>query len=104
MSTNASAPDRAETKEGVLQGYFDLIVDQATVPVHVVDADFKITKVNRRWLDKLGYEKSEVLGGSPTDFMSNESRERAVRDVLPLFWRVGAARSVGSDFEGLKIN
>ena len=99
MSTNGSALDRDETKDGVLQRYFDLIVDQAPVPVHVVDADFKITRVNQRWLDKLGYERSEVLGRSPTDFLSSNSRGRAVRDVLPLFRRVSSDRSVGLNFE-----
>ena len=99
MSTNGSVLDRAETRDRVLQEYFDVIVDQAPVPIHVVDADFKITRVNRRWLDKLGYERSEVYGRSPTDFMSSESRERAVRQVLPLFWKVGADRSVGVSFE-----
>ena len=99
MSTNGSVLDRAETKDDVLQKYFDLIVDQAPVPVHVVDADFKITRVNQRWLDKLGYERSEVLGCSPADFLSSNSRGRAVRDVLPLFRRVGSDRSVGLNFE-----
>ena len=98
MPTNGYVLDRAETKDDVLQTYFDLIVEQAPVPVHVVDANFKITKVNRRWLDKLGYEKSEVLGRPPTDFMSSESRERATRDVIPLFWRAGSDRSVGLNF------
>ena len=99
MSTNGSVLDRAETKDDVLQKYFDLIVDQAPVPVHVVDADFKITRVNQRWLDKLGYEGWEVLGRSPADFLSSESRVRAVGDVLPLFARVGSDRSVGLNFE-----
>ena len=99
MSTSGSVLDRAETKADVLQKYFDLIVEQAPVPVHVVDADFKITRVNPRWLDKLGYDSSDVVGRSPTDFMSSESRERAVRDVLPLFWQVGSDRSVGVNFE-----
>ena len=99
MSTNGSVLDRAETKGDVLQRYFDLIVDQAPVPVHLVDADFNITRVNQRWLDKLGYERSEVLGRSPTDFLSSESRGRALRDVLPLFGRFGSDRSVGLNFE-----
>ena len=99
MSTNAGVLDRAETRDDVLHWYFDLIVDQAPVPVHVVDADFKITNVNRRWLDKLGYERSEVLGRSSTDFLSRESRERALHDVLPLFRRAGSSRSVGKNFE-----
>ena len=98
MSTNASVL-RAETKEDVLQGYFDLIVEQAPVAVHVVDGDFKITRVNRRWLDKLGYERSEVLGRPSTDFLSDESRGYSLRDVFPLFRSVGAARSVGVHFQ-----
>ena len=99
MSTNASVLDRAETKEDVLQGYFDLIVEQAPVPVHTVDADFKISMVNRRWLDKLGYERSEVLGRPSTDFLTGDSREYSSRDVLALFRIVGFARSVGLNFE-----
>ena len=99
MSTNGSVLDRGEAKDEVLHEYFALIVDQAPVPVHVVDGDFKIIRVNQRWLDKLGYERSEVLGRSPTDFLSSDSRERAVRDVLPLFRRIGSDRSVGLSFE-----
>ena len=99
MSTNAAVLDRAGTRDDVLQGYFDLIVEQAPVPVHVVDANFKITRVNRRWLDKLGYERSEVLGRPSTDFLSGESRESALRDVLPLFRRAGSSRSVGKNFK-----
>ena len=99
MSTNGIVLDRAATKDDVLHEYFNLIVDQAPVPVHVVDADFKLTRVNQRWLDKLGYERPEVLGRSPTDYLSSESRRRAVQDVLPLFRRVGSDRSVGLNFE-----
>lgn len=99
MSRNAGSVDRAATKDGVLQAYFDLIVDQAPVPVYVVDADFKITRVNRRWLEMLGYESSEVVGRPSTSFLSSESRRRAVRDLLPLFRRVGSSRSVGVSFE-----
>ena len=83
----------------MLQGYFDLIVEQAPVPVCVVDAAFRVTNVNRRWLDKLGYERSEVLDRPSTDFLSGESREFSLRDVLPLFRKVGSARSVGLSFK-----
>ena len=99
MSTSEGVLDRAKTRGDVLQGYFDLIVEQALVPVHVVDADYRITRVNRRWLDKLGYDSSEVVGRPPTDFLSGESRARALDDVLPLFRSVGAARSVGLNFK-----
>lgn len=99
MSTSAGVLNHAGTKDDVLHRYFDLIVEQALVPVHVVDADYRITRVNRRWLDKLGYDSSEVVGRPPTDFLSGESRARALDDVLPLFRSVGACRSVGLNFK-----
>ena len=53
--------------------------------MHAVDRDFQIVKVNRRWLQTLGYEKDEVLGWRVTDFLTEESGMRVVKDVLPLF-------------------
>lgn len=99
MSTSAGVLRHARTKDDLLHGYFDLIVEQAPVPVTVVDADFRITKVNQRWLEMLGYERSEVLGHRPTEFLSQQSREYSFRDVIPLFRRTGSARSVGLSFE-----
>ena len=58
--------------------------------MHAVDRDFRIVKVNRRWLEALGYESNEVLGRKPTDFQTEDSRARAASDVLPLFWRAGS--------------
>ncbi len=99
MSTSASVLSHAGKKDDLLHGYFDLIVDQAPVPVAVVDADFRLTKVNQRWLDTLGYERSEVIGRPSTDFLSQHSRDYSFSDVLPLFRRTGSARSVGLNFE-----
>ena len=78
--------------------WFDTLFDHAAVMMHAVDKDQKIVKVNRRWLETLGYEKDEVLGRKPTDFLIEESRARAVEDVLPLFWRAGSDRSVAFQF------
>ena len=46
-------------------------------------------------LRPLGYDRDEVLGHKSIDFLTDESRLRAVEDTLPLFWRAGAAHSVG---------
>ena len=99
MSTSAGVLNHAGMKADLLHGYFDLIVEQAPVPVTVVDADFRITNVNQRWLDMLGYERFEVLGHPSTEFLSQQSREYSFRDVIPLFRRTGSARSVGLNFE-----
>ncbi len=99
MSKNATVLDRAANEHDVLQGYFDLIVERAPVPVCVVDAAFRVTNVNQPWLSKLGCERSEVLGRPSTDFLSGESREFSLRYAIPLFREVGSARSVGVTFE-----
>jgi PAS domain S-box-containing protein len=54
--------------------------------------------VNRRWLEKLGYQKDQVLGRKPLDFLTPLSREMAINDTLPTFWSTGRAESVGYQF------
>ena len=66
--------------------------------MHAVDKDFRIVKVNRCWLETLGYKKNKVLGRSVTDFLTEESSMRAVKDVLPLFQQAGSDRSIGMQF------
>ena len=87
--------------------WFDILFDTAPVMMHGIDRDFRIVKVNRRWLQTLGYESNEVLGRKPTDFQTEESRARAKMDVLPLFWHAGslsmARQFVGKGGEVLDI-
>ena len=66
--------------------------------MHAVDRDFRIVKVNRRWLETMGYKKNKVLGWRVTDFLTEESSMRAEKDVLPLFQRAGSDRSIGMQF------
>jgi len=80
------------------QERFDILFQRAPVMMHAVDKNQRIVKVNRRWLETLEYEKDEVLGREPTKFLTEESRARAVEDVLPLFWRAGSDRSVAFQF------
>ena len=86
--------------------YYRTLVDRAPVMIHVVDEDFRIVAVNQKWTDTLGYDETEVLGRTPHEFLTDESRERAVRDVIPHFLEVGSDRSVGLEFrtrEGLPL-
>lgn len=76
----------------------DDIVDNAPVMMHVVDRDFRIVKVNRRWLQIMGYEKSEVLGNQSTEYLTDESRVRTIASVIPSFLRTGSHRGVRADF------
>ena len=66
--------------------------------MHSLGPDGRLIKVNRLWLQTLGYDWEDVQGRKSTEFLTEESRLWASHDTLPLFWRVGSARSVGYQF------
>ena len=86
---------RAEKALSGVDRYIDILFDRAPVMMHSIDGGGRIIKVNRRWLQRLGYKRDEVLGQKSIDFLTEESRAWAIKDTLPLFWRVGSARGVG---------
>lgn len=91
---NMAERERAKGALTAAQERFDILFQRAPVIMHAVDKNQRIVKVNRRWLDLMGYQRDEVLGRLSTDFLTEESRLLAARDALPLFWRLGSARSV----------
>ena len=66
--------------------------------MHAIDRDAKLIKVNRQWLDIMGYEAHEVLGRRCMEFCTEVSRLVAVKDTLPLLRRAGSVRGVGYQF------
>ena len=77
---------------------FDLIFEDAPVMMHSIDGEGNLVRVNRRWVETLGYDRDEVLGHKSLEFLTDESRLQAVEDTLPLFWKTSVARSVGYQF------
>ncbi len=47
--------------------------------LHSIDADGNLTAVSDHWLEKLGYTREEVIGRSIMDFLTDQSRESAMR-------------------------
>ena len=76
----------------------DILFDRAPVMMHMIDGGGKLVKVNHRWSQTLGYKRKEAEGRWSIEFLTEESRDRAILETLPLFWRVGSARSVGYRF------
>ena len=92
---------RREQRENALalaNESFDLIFDDAPLMMHSIDEEGKLLRVNRRWVETLGFDRHEVVGRKSIDFLTVESQLQAVEDTLPLFWRLGAARGVGYQF------
>ena len=90
--------EHAGNAVSALTEYSELLFDRAPVMMHSVNKGGKLVKVNRIWTERLGHKRKQVVGHSPTEFLTGESRARAIQDVLPLFWRNGSDRSVGMRF------
>lgn len=71
---------------------YQSLYNNTPVMMHSIDADGKLTTVNDYWLQVLGYERSEVLGRTSTDFLTEASRRRALEVELPRFFQTGVAK------------
>ena len=91
-------PEAAKRAISVLNECFNVIFDRAPVMMHSIDTSGTLVRVNRRWTETLGYEADEVMGKKSVEFLTEESRDRAINNTLPLFWRAGHARSIGYRF------
>ena len=96
--TDITEPSSLERAATLANKSFDIIFDDAPVMMHVIDRDGKLIRVNRQWLDTLGYEGREVLGHKSVEFLTDQAQVRAIKDTLPLFWQVGEARGIGYQF------
>ena len=70
------------------------------VMLHSIDADRRLIAVSDYWLERLGYDRREVLGRRPTEFLTDESRQYAHEVVLPAFAERG--RFVDAEFQFVK--
>lgn len=73
---------------------YQSLYNNTPVMMQSIDAEGKLITVNDYWLQVLGYERSEVLGRSPTDFLTEASRRRALEVDLPRFRQTGVAKDI----------
>ena len=70
------------------------LVDMAPAMIHSINMEGRIITVNDRWLETLGYRRDEVLGQYSTSFLTEESKARALTEVLPQFFATGRCDKV----------
>lgn len=66
--------------------------------LHSIDAQGNLIDVSNSWLEKLGYQRHEVIGRKSSDFLTEESRRYAQEEVLPEFFRTGLCVDVPYQF------
>ncbi len=70
------------------------LYEETPALLYSVDVEGRLLSVTRHWLTTLGYRKGEVLGRRSIDFMTPETRERVIADVLPAFRDKGAVADI----------
>ena len=96
--TKVAEPPWAVRTQRAVNECFNMVFDGAQVMMHAVDSGFRIVRVNRCWLQRMGYKRAEVLGRRPTDFLTEELRALAANDVIPPIWREGSFHSFKTKF------
>jgi diguanylate cyclase (GGDEF)-like protein/PAS domain S-box-containing protein len=57
--------------------------------LHSINHDGRLTSVSDAWLKRLGYTREEVIGRRSSEFLTPESRDYAMNEVLPAFFQAG---------------
>lgn len=65
------------------------LIEKAPIMVHSIDADGVIQSTSEYWLQTTGYTREEVIGRNSLDFLTPDSRQYALEEVLPSLWEKG---------------
>ena len=66
--------------------------------LHSIDKNGRLIDVSNRWLEIMGYGRSEVIGRKSTEFLTPKSRKFAEQIALPNFFQTGSAENVPFQF------
>lgn len=77
---------------------FRSLYESTPAILHSVDAEGRLLNVSDLWLQVMGYERDEVIGRRSADFMTPESRQFALDEALPEFFKTGRCEEVEFQF------
>ena len=92
--------ERRETKRQLRESKdrYRTLYTKTPALLHSIDSEYRILEVSDHWLNVLGYERDEVIGRAATEFLTEESRQRALKVGLPSFLRDGYINDVEYQF------
>lgn len=73
------------------------VYNKTPVMLHSINSQKKIISVSNYWLEKMGYEREEVIGKESTDFLTEESRLLA-KKALEKFFKTGVCKDIPYQF------
>lgn len=87
-----SKPNNAQTHDASAQ--VEAYLRSAPAMIHSINSDGRIRFVSDFWLEKLGYDRRDVIGASSLDFLTPASREKALKIVQPQLFKRGFIHDV----------
>ncbi|MDI1444006.1 PAS domain S-box protein [Polyangium sp. 6x1] len=82
----------------VLEQRYQDLYQRTPALMHSLDRDGRLTTVSDRWLDFLGYSRDEVLGRRSIEFVTEETRARALAEHFPQLRREGRVDLADAQF------
>ncbi len=74
------------------------LYEQTPALLHSIDHNGCIELVSDRWLEHFGYKRDEVIGRRSTEFLTEDSRRKAIEEILPEFFRTGACEDIAYEW------
>ena len=94
LAAGTYTPAAAEEQTSSLLGGYRSIFERTPAMMHSIDRQGRLVGVSDRWLEVMGYRREEVIGQQSSDFMTAESRRKAVEDVIPAFLVSGSCENI----------
>ncbi len=66
--------------------------------MHSMNGEGYLVRVSDYWLQKMEFAREEVIGKKSIDFLTPESRKKAIDEILPAFFKNGTVTNVEVDF------
>ncbi len=85
---------RAEKELRYSEERYRHIYNHTPVMLHSIDTTGRVIRVSDYWLDKMGYERNEVIGKPLTGFYTESSRRIAEELIFPVFFKTGFCKDV----------
>ena len=92
--------ERKQAEEALLESEerYRFLYTRSPAMLHSIDAEGKLVDVNDRWLDVLGYDRSEVIGRKSGDFQTKESWRYSETVAIPIFLKTGSTDELPLQF------